>query len=840
MKKQPQSDDGRVSDDRFDQATEIDLQQSIRTETDCGIELMMNPQSGTLDLCVKAQEQDCLAFPALSGSVEVDGRLRSLADAQPVLAESAADETVFRFGDGLVWRRQIRREDDRLYITALLQNETGRDVMVGVWNLLEGSDTLESVVNLGEQPAAVCFFVWQAWNMRVERFAGQNADYASETVCHLYDPHAGLTALLAFVTLDRMKTVHRLRCDDNRISAYHAQCSFGKHTLKAGEALQSETLRITYHTDPCAALENWADEVHAAYKPSFEGVAGVCLSGGRRGGGTWPESLHSGVQIAEEVLKGFGITLLSGGTHYMLKNGLPGNWLTFESFGGDPYACPKRLKAAHARGYTFKFWFSPFWFFAEAEGILEENRENLLRDARGQPLMEPFDGGGWEFARGPYNRKPLTQYFLDGTHPKTKAYLRKVFTAYREMGVRAYMLDFLSIRPDAKPFDDSLLPLETGREILRCIRETAGADTHLQTAVASTPGFIGCVQAARVVRDYGEGRPLYPYPNWGNAEYCLHDRHFANAHSFVQNAAASWFTHRKIYINDLNVLRIDKPIPLELARLSVTLFGLSGDSPMMIGDNLQTIDPERLRLLKMCLPRTTGIPVPVDLFDHVLPDGCCHILKKTVVTDWETYTLAAVFHTSPDNHNPVRSAYSDRLDFARLGLDPDASYRVFDYWNETYLGTWQGGMDCLVPPDACRLYRIAPARPHPWLLATDLHVEQGRAEIESLSWDPVRRVLKGMVRRPEGESGNLFFLMPRQLRLADIGQMSTMKEVIDMQTVIRLPVRFQKEKEPFELAFELMETPNVSRQGWLPYTTEAEWLAYLAEHKDHGSTRVIE
>jgi hypothetical protein len=67
----------------------------------------------------------------------------------------------------------------------------------------------------------------------------------------------------------------------------------------------------------------------------------------------------------------------------------------------------------------------------------------------------------------------------------------------------------------------------------------------------------------------------------------------------------------------------------------------------------------------------------------------------------------------------------------------------------------------------------------------------------------------------------------------------TLKEVIDMQTVIRLPLVFRSDTEPFELRFEVLDTPYVSRQGWLPYATESEWLAYVAEHRDPRSTRII-
>jgi hypothetical protein len=44
----------------------------------------------------------------------------------------------------------------------------------------------------------------------------------------------------------------------------------------------------------------------------------------------------------------------------------------------------------------------------------------------------------WEFDANadPDAAMRLTKYYLDGSHPMTKEYVRKVFSYYREIGVR--------------------------------------------------------------------------------------------------------------------------------------------------------------------------------------------------------------------------------------------------------------------------------------------------------------------------------------------------------------------------------------------------------------------
>jgi len=607
--------------------------------------------------------------------------------------------------------------------------------------------------------------------------------------------------------------------------------------LRPGQVIDGETLQISYHANPYAALQNWAERVRDIYKPELDERPLVILGGGgwidgfSDGDDGWERIALDNCRALNEKLAGFNVTHVWT-SQKNLKGGLPGNWLT----GNDkliPSGMPGFLKKVADLGIGHKLWFSPFWFFAEAEGILEENRQNLLVDDNGDPITE---SGSWEFDvdMDPAGTPRLTKYYLDGTHPATQEYVRKVFNAYRDMGADAYMLDFLAIKERARLYDDSLLPVQAARQILGVIREAAGDNVHLQTAVASTPGFIGLLSSARVVRDFGEGRPLYPpFPLWHNATYVRHDEHFGNYHSFVQNAAANWFTHNRIYCNDLNVLTVDKPVPLEQARIGITLFGLSGGSPLTLGDDFRTIDPERLRLIKQCLPRTTGVPTPVDLFENVAPERYCRMLKLPVHTEWDDYLLVSVYNNDPQS-------YEGTIDFCRLGLSPGESYRVYEFWNGEYVGTFRGRCPCSVPTGSIRLYRIHAARPHPWLLSTDMHIQQGAVEIEKLTWDESTCTLAGVATRPAGEQGNLFLHLPRNWRLVNHKGIRLMKEVLDMSAMACVPTHFASDRVEFVYQFEALDVPNVCWRWWLPYRTFEEWQTWLAENHDPKDPRVIE
>ena len=759
-------------------------------------------------LSFSADNTNLFSMKELTGRVELDGTF------------VAADDCA---AHGVRWIWDVRETEAGLVVRATLKNESASMIRIGVWDVLYGkTDSLE----LGDNKGDVRFFCWWPWSVSVENFA-VDKKVSSTTLCLLTEKTSCHTLQIAYTTVDRMNVSHYIKYENGSVTDFASTCSACRFRLEPGCELASEELLIRYYNDPYMALEDWADGINRRYQPCFDGTVKAVFSCSAQGR-DFSETMEKRAAAVKREFGKLGPYQLVGGTHSIIKGGLPGHWLQFEdNVSGVPY--PELLKKYHAQGETFKFWFSPFWFFGEAEETLEENRENLLKDKDGNPITRSF-ANGWELGRGRYAYEPLTKYFLDGTHPKTKDYLRKVFSAYREMGCRSYMMDFLSIIPGAVRYDENLLPVEASREIFRVIREAAGWDTHIQTAVASSPAFVGCINSARVVRDYGEGRPQHPFPNWRNATHCRHDLHFANYHSFLQNAAAAYFTNYKVYVNDLNVLLLDHPVPADQARINVTIFGLSGDSPVSVADDLDNMLPERLRMLKMCFPRTSGIPKPVDLFDRTSEDGGCRILMKKVEADYDSYTLAAVFNTA----NDAPAVYTDRIDLARLGCDPEKEYRIYEFWNGEYLGTYKRTFPCAVPAADCRLYRICEAREYPWLIGTDLHVEQGRAEVKELMYDEATKTLRGIACRPAGEQGRLVFLMPRHLKLVFDPSISanTMKEVTDMQTVISLNVRFTADEMPFELRFETMDTEFVSRRGWLPYATGKEWLDYVAAHQE--------
>lgn len=819
---------------RVSQSDTTSLQQTTLSEKQNHISWDWSPDYKSFNL--RTSGSSLVNLKGIGGSIAINGKTYFLQDAKVVSkpAETQVDDNEitrieYSFpGINCLWIWELGYRNDKLVIQTAVKNTGKIPLSIGKWDVVNLSGKRNGNFLFGNTLNDARFFRWIAWNMRVEMLNSAGGLHSSDNLCLLFDPGIKQSFLSAFTTMDKMHCYHNITYSPlNGIEEYKATCSFGQYTLHPRQTLSAEELSITFYNNPYQALEDWADYIHESKKTVFPKLAHTGLSSGAwrqlyTGDGTRPDYAKFSLENAKGLrnkLKGFDIDIYRVNTLAALKDGIPGNWTKAdERFFTYTKGYENFLRELQKLGFKPGVWNAPFWFCSEADNVLKENNKNLLRDCKGTPVTQTLNWSG-DVSDTSYMSK-LHQYYLDGTHPATKAYIKNVFAYNKKLGIRFYMLDFLQVPGNSCLYDPSQTPLQAAGNILKIIRETAGKDTHLQTAVSSTPAYSGLIDAARVGRDFGEGRPLEgaPISDWGNATYVLHDLNYSNTHYLLQNCAASYFTHRKLYINDLNLLTIDKPIPLEQARIVTTIFGLSG-SPLMLGDDYHSINEERLKMVKLCLPRTQGWPIPVDLFDHVYPNDYSRFLKLPVKTGWGEYELVAVF-----NHDDT--SYNAKLDFNTLGLHSNKSYRVYEFWNEEYFGTYREGFDYIIPPNSCRLFRIAEVREHPWLLSTDMHIQQGAVEVEELNWDEKRRCLSGRVTRPVGEVGNLYFIMPRKMRVLNSEGLWLMKELNDMNVIIRKEITFTKEHESFEIFFEPWERKYVP-EHLMRHGTEEEWMESL-------------
>ncbi len=779
-------------------------------------------------------QNNAVCMKNLYGELNVDGNIVNTASFSPFVAINDKEFIQESKQLGLTWIWQFEEKNGAVEITASIKNTGSKPIKIRDWSVIK-SKSENGCIDLAENLDEVRFFKWVGWDMNVETLFSGTGEHSSTTIMHLSDPETQLTLLSGFVTLTRMSSSHNLYFKDGKIRLYEAVCSFGEYTLSPDEVFTSETLRIEVYKEPFEALEAWATLVNEKYNPPIAKSAPVGWIGPFKSGVVKEEFSLKNAELIRQKLKGFPVNYVWT-SQYNLKDYIPGNWESVNEKhfpNGIKSFCDKMAKL----GFKAGFWISPFWFYDEAEGVFDRCRDFLLKDKNGDFISET---GAWCFEYGDDEMKwyHMHKYFLDGSNPQAQNYIYNLFKKYYDAGVRYYMLDFLALQDTAKLHNSKMLPMEAGREILKAIRSAAGEETHLQTAVSSTPGYLDIVNAARVGRDFGEDRPLTDeldgaLSDWSNATRVLHDDHYANLKAFLQNMGANYFTHRKLYMNDGNLLTVDAPVPLEHARFAATAYGMCSDTPMMLGDDFTVIDDERLALIKMCLPRAPFMAKPADLFQNVYPYDHFRILSLNINENGDEYSLFAVF-------NPENKPYNTTLSFEKLGLEKDTPYRVFDFWNQQYIGTYHTKLDVLLQPESCKLYRISKARKHPWILGTNMHILQGAAEIKNIAWDEDSMTLSGIASRPKGEKGNIYFLMPKNFETTTPENVTLTKELLDMTVIIRMPIVFESDEQEFSLSFKPWRHKNVVPNGYLPFVTEEEWRRFREENRPEGDTRVYE
>ena len=83
-------------------------------------------------------------------------------------------------------------------------------------------------------------------------------------------------------------------------------------------------------------------------------------------------------------------------------------------------------------------------------------------------------------------------------------------------------------------------------------------------------------------------------------------------------------------------------MPLGDAQIAVTIFGINGGQ-MMMGDDIDRMDEERLRMIRLVFPRLTEAPRALDLFEKADLDYP-RLFHLPVHREWDRWELLAVFN----------------------------------------------------------------------------------------------------------------------------------------------------------------------------------------------------
>ena len=627
----------------------------------------------------------------------------------------------------------------------------------------------------------------------------ESGKHTTKPICLVYDLDRKESFFAAQLTFDKNRFEFDMEFDPADSTLKSLVCripdsgySAGKETIVADQLF----LKSPSSEKPYDILCSWGDMLKEYYKISLPKkivagfITGLLVS---------PKAEISTSQIRRQLESPAVEPLKKLGMEYLwisldnLKKTLPGNWL-YPNEQKFPEGLVNFLKEVESKGVKPGFWIG---FFQMCEGTedFEKAKAFLIRKENG----ELSSRGEWSWEASLINGRFPAQYSLDPGKKESYEYLEKIFSTYADWGIRYHMVDFLETGLYKLDDDKVGYDLEAYYKLMRKIKEYCHPETQLLAATGASLSLIGAVQTSRIGMDYGEGRPLEKfYPSYP-ATYVINGS-FGSMGSPNQNAVnnlAMWaFAHGRFFQCNCNMMTVDKPIPLNEALISATLFGIS-PSPVFFGDDIDRMAPDRLALIKKVLPRCPGMPEPVDLFRRT--EGKTDFLRTFVLNvrkDWAEWHVCAVFNLN-DSFRKLEWNYE------ALNLDPSKKYRMYDFWNETYCGVFDGKKTVEIPGNSAAVFRFEEVKDHPWILSTDMHVRQGDAELESVTWDEATRTLSGIAKRTPGEQGNLFIIAKDTFipEHANRGLMVS-KSAIDMSIIIKKAIHFTQDREAWSIRFE--------------------------------------
>ena len=554
----------------------------------------------------------------------------------------------------------------------------------------------------------------------------------------LADPATRRGVVAGWLTHDRGDGVLFSGIKDGRVE-FKAQIDYGHLRIPPGKTAELETLVIGVFDDARIGQELFADAMEQHYNIKLPPQpAGFCtwysevggLTDEAGGAGACNEKdLTTMTKFAARELRPFGFGFVQIDDEWQdgasnpdgsRINGPRRGFTRHQPDGGYPNGMAPVASMIRQHGLLAGLWLMPF----------ARNHQDSEYKDRQDWFMKRLDGKPYETAWGGTS--------LDLTHPKVQAHLVELARTLRGWGFNYFKLDGLwtgsvteqiyvndGYKDDHignhQPFyDPDVTNIEALRSGLKLLRKAAGPDVffsgcNVSQNMRSLGGVIGLVDSMRIGPDNGFG--------W--QDYRNEVMHFEGGGITTGPIRGNrlYFLHGRVWWNDPDPIYVRPAVKLNHAQLLASWVAVSGMVNLM-SDWLPGLPPERLDILKRCLPSHRATARPVDYFESAMPG-------IWLTTDTSQRVRRDVLGLYNWDSEPKAIGY----DAAKAGLDGGATYHAFDFWSQQALSDFKGAFKFGVPGESCRVIALRKAVGHPVLVSTSRHVTQGILDVTEEQWN---------------------------------------------------------------------------------------------------------
>lgn len=337
--------------------------------------------------------------------------------------------------------------------------------------------------------------------------------------------------------------------------------------LGAGESWELEDL-VVLPGNPAAALVRVAELLNARHPPlHFPAPPSGWCSWYCFGPNVTAKQVLDNLEFIAREIPGLKYIQIDDGYQPAM-----GDWLdTGSAFGG---SVQDVLKQIRDRGFEPAIWVAPF-IAEKGSRVFQEHPDWFVKAAGDEPLRsDTVTFGGWR--RGPW-------YVLDGTHPEAQKHLEHVFrTMRRDWGCTYFKLDanFWGAVHGGRFHDARATRIEAYRRGMQAVLRGAG-DAFILGCNHPIWASAGLVHGSRSSNDIKR--------TWERI-----------ATTGRQNLYRNWQNGR-LWWNDPDAVVLVGDLPEEEFRFHASVIYASGGM-ILSGDDLTTISPERLAMLRKLQP----------------------------------------------------------------------------------------------------------------------------------------------------------------------------------------------------------------------------------------------
>lgn len=273
------------------------------------------------------------------------------------------------------------------------------------------------------------------------------------------------------------------------------------------------------------------------------------------------------------------------------------------------------------------------------------------------------------------------------------------------------------------------------RSFFRCVKDGLGPNSWLHERALCQPNndlLLGIADSQRTEHDSDEISP-----------------------KLVSRSGLRWYKNRVVIGYDMDSKELTSAwksngwtgSDRDGRRMVLTMAHVAS-SRLLLANSFRDMSADTLHDLSRTFPYPTEprSARPLDAFVH---DGWPRVYDFAITPDWHQVTLFN--NTLPTREEKITVPLAGDTADSALGLDPAAEFHVYDFWNDSLVGTFKGS-DMLTQklrPGEARMLSVRKVQKNPQVVSTDRHIMQGYHELADVKWSD--KQLSGIAKLVAGE-----------------------------------------------------------------------------------------